>query len=35
VLLAPLTAALVKDIVFGTGADPALEALRPSRLGTL
>jgi glycine oxidase len=35
VLLAPLTAALVKDIVFGTGADPALETLTPSRLGTL
>lgn len=35
VLLAPLTAALVKDLVVGRGADPALEALSPSRFGRL
>lgn len=33
VLLAPLTAALVKGIVCGERADGALEILRPSRLG--
>jgi glycine oxidase len=35
VLLAPLTAALVKDVVMGNGSDAALEALSPSRLGAL
>ena len=33
VLLAPLTAALVKDLVLGRGDDPALEALTPTRFG--
>jgi glycine oxidase len=35
VLLAPLTAALVKDVVLGSGADQALATLAPSRLGPL
>jgi glycine oxidase len=36
VLLAPLTAMLVKDVVFNTNTtDPALVALGPSRLGEL
>lgn len=35
VLLAPLTAALVKSLVMGDDEDPALEILRPSRLGRL
>jgi len=35
VLLAPLTAALVKDLVFGHGTDPALEMLSPGRFGKL
>jgi glycine oxidase len=35
VLLAPLTAALVKRLVFGDGGDPALDTLTPSRLGRL
>ena len=35
VLLAPLTAALVKDIVLGSGSDQALATLSPSRLGAL
>jgi glycine oxidase len=35
VLLAPLTAALVRTLVVGGARDPALEALRPSRLGRL
>lgn len=35
ILLAPLTAALVKTLVIDGGTDPALEALRPSRLGRL
>jgi glycine oxidase len=33
VLLAPLTAALVKEIVFEQAKDPALEILAPGRLG--
>lgn len=33
VLLAPLTAALVKDLILGDGTDQALEWLVPSRLG--
>ena len=35
VLLAPLTAALVRDIVLGRGSDQALAMLTPSRLGRL
>jgi glycine oxidase len=35
VLLAPLTAALVKDLILGTGTDPALDQLNPARLGSL
>ena len=35
VLLAPLTAALVKDTVLGNGSDSALATLAPSRLGVL
>ena len=35
VLLAPLTAALVKDLVFGHGTDPALAMLSPGRFGKL
>lgn len=35
VLLAPLTAALVKDLLMGRGKDPALETLSPLRLGNL
>ena len=35
ILLAPLTAALVKDLVFGEAADPALAELSPSRAGRL
>jgi glycine oxidase len=35
VLLAPLTAALVKDLVFGKADDPALAMLAPSRFGPL
>jgi glycine oxidase len=35
VLLAPLTAALVKDLVIGEGTDQALALLAPSRLGKL
>lgn len=35
VLLTPLTAALVKDLVMGNGDDPALTQLSPSRLGRL
>jgi glycine oxidase len=35
VLLAPLTAALVKQLVLGEGSDDALELLRPARLGHL
>jgi glycine oxidase len=35
VLLAPLTATLVKKLVLGEGPDAALELLRPSRLGRL
>jgi len=35
VLLAPLTAALVKNLVLGDGTDPALAILAPSRLGPL
>ncbi len=35
VLLAPLTAALVRDLVFGKTTDPALAALSPSRFGKL
>ncbi len=35
VLLAPLTAALVKDLLLGRGSDAALEMLSPSRFGTL
>ena len=31
ILLAPLTAALVADCVFGEGSDPALQLLQPSR----
>jgi len=33
ILLTPLTAALVKDLVLGEGDDEALPALTPSRLG--
>lgn len=35
VLLAPLTAQIVKDLVFDRGADPALRALAPARHGHL
>jgi glycine oxidase len=35
ILLTPLTAALVKDLVCGAGDDVALHALTPSRLGRL
>ena len=35
VLLAPLTAMLVKDLVFGKTTDPALAAMSPSRFGNL
>lgn len=35
VLLAPLTAALVSDLVLGNGDDPALRAVSPARLGRL
>jgi glycine oxidase len=35
VLLAPLTAALVKRLVLDEGTDPALDVLAPSRLGRL
>ncbi len=35
VLLTPLTAALVKSLVMGEDADPALDLLQPSRLGRL
>lgn len=35
VLLAPLTAALVKNLVLGNSDDPALTSLAPSRLGRL
>ena len=35
VLLTPLTAALVKALVMDDTSDPALEALKPSRLGRL
>ena len=35
VLLAPLTAALVKNIVLGGGDDPALALLAPGRFGAL
>jgi glycine/D-amino acid oxidase-like deaminating enzyme len=35
VLLAPLTAALVKDLVMGTSDDPALAVVAPSRFGAL
>jgi hypothetical protein len=35
VLLAPLTAALVKNLVLGDATDPALAVLTPSRLGPL
>lgn len=35
VLLTPLTAALVKSLVMGEDADPALKLLRPTRLGRL
>ena len=33
ILLTPLTAALVKDLVLGDGTDAALGALTPGRLG--
>ena len=33
VLLAPLTAALVRDLVLDQAEDPALAALAPSRFG--
>ena len=35
ILLTPLTAALVKNLVLGEGDDAALDALTPSRLGRL
>jgi glycine oxidase len=35
VLLAPLTAMFVKQIVLGTGDDPALASLSPARFGAL
>jgi len=35
VLLAPLTAALVRDLVLGHGDDPALQAVSPARFGAL
>jgi glycine oxidase len=35
VLLAPLTAALVKDLVMGRGEDSALQTLSPARFGRL
>jgi glycine oxidase len=35
VLLAPLTAALVSDLVFGRPYDPALDLMSPSRFGSL
>jgi glycine oxidase len=35
VLLAPLTAVLVKNLVMGEGTDPALAVLAPARLGPL
>lgn len=35
VLLAPLTAALVKDLVMGNASDPALAVMHPTRIGRL
>lgn len=35
VLLAPLTAALVRDLILGNPWDPVLESMAPSRLGAL
>jgi glycine oxidase len=35
VLLAPLTAHLVRSVVMGDGQDPALDVLRPARIGRL